>query len=458
MGGYIHWHEGLFMQPHHLQELQRQTHERITEERRLNRPYPYGVADMQLAADALENMTVQFDQLKAILPGGLYVALGENADIPALDIKSAFSSATEPLTVSLGVPRRHAGRANVLSEEQAGNRQVNCRYSTAAIEMRDENTGDNPQTVLVRRINARLLLDTDDRADLEILPLLRIARAAGDQVGLPRLDADFLPPCLVLGGSPALRQMARDLANQVNASRKELILQMKRGGFRVENMRGIHFEQVLRLRTLNRFGPRLHLLSQAPGTTPLELFLTWSDLLGELAALYPGEASDGDPEYDHDRPGPAFAALARRIRRFLRGSVKPGFLQVEFAPQAGVLVADLTDEHLTLPNEYYLGIRSGMEPQKLMALAEDGNRFKVMAHSMIQRAIWGMRLQAERVPPLELPAQTGLHFFRFKLDESARMWEAIGEEKKIAIKWPDMENEDCRIALYMTVPHGEVSP
>lgn len=74
------------------------------------------------------------------------------------------------------------------------------------------------------------MLDSDDRTDMETLPLLRIGHGAGQDVGLPKQDPAFVPACLVLSGSPTLRELLRDLANQIEASRKELVLQMTRGG------------------------------------------------------------------------------------------------------------------------------------------------------------------------------------------------------------------------------------
>ena len=45
----------------------------------------------------------------------------------------------------------------------------------------DENTGENYKPVQHRRVNARLLLDDEDRSDLDVIPLLRVTRAAGEE-------------------------------------------------------------------------------------------------------------------------------------------------------------------------------------------------------------------------------------------------------------------------------------
>ena len=52
--------------------------------------------------------------------------------------------------------------------------------------------------VQMRRLNARLLLEEDDKTGMEVLPILKVVHATGKDAGLPRADETFIPPCLVL--------------------------------------------------------------------------------------------------------------------------------------------------------------------------------------------------------------------------------------------------------------------
>src|SRR2546430_13383061 len=108
--GLVHWHEGLFIQPHHFQVMQRQLIEQSIGERRLAFPYPYGLIDAKISADALENMLVRFDRLRVVMPSGLEVSVPENAELPALDIKQAVWSRGGCFCVSIAGPVWDAGR------------------------------------------------------------------------------------------------------------------------------------------------------------------------------------------------------------------------------------------------------------------------------------------------------------------------------------------------------------
>jgi len=434
---------------------------RLTRDRRLRWTHPYGLIEARISDDQLENMRVSFDRLRAIMPSGLEVSVPENATLPSLDIKEAFTSTAAPLTVSLGVPLWSPSRGNVVEKGTEQDWRVKRLYGLSETEIADENSGGNPQPILVRQINARLLLDDDDRSDLEVLPLLRIVRAAGEDVGLPRRDAEYIPPCLVIGGSPVLRELLRDMANQVVASRNKLAVQLSRGGFSVETMRGVQFEQMLRLRTLSRFGVRLTAMVQMPASVaPFEMYLELTQLLAELAALRPDRDQFETINYNHDKPALAFKEVCTRIRGLLKGAVPARFMKAAFtlAPEQNMMVATLTDEAVSLANQYFLAIATKQDPSELAALVLDRDRFKLMPLTLAGQRVFGIQLAQELYPPVELPAQVGLHYFRLVPAESARLWERVRQEKSIAVRWPGIESSDYQITMYMTIPSIDGEP
>jgi type VI secretion system protein ImpJ len=450
--GQVHWHEGLFLQPHHLQGLQHWAGEQLIASRKLAYAYPYGLIDARVSPDGLENLMVRFDRLRIVMPSGVEVHVPDNCDLPALDIKKPFSEGAGSFTVLLGVPLWYPNRGNTIELGSQDDWRTKRIYRVVETSVPDENTGENPQPLLTRRINARLLLEDDDRTDLEVLPLIRITHATGNDVGMPRQDPTFIPACLVLSGSPTLRDLCRDLANQIDASRKELVIQLARTGFTIDTMRGVQFEQVMRLRTLNRYAAVLPQLVMVPAITPFEIYLQLRQCLGELAALHPDRDQFETAPYDHDNPAIAFNELSQRIRALLRGAVTARFLKVDFVKEGGLFTATLTDEHLTAPNEYFLAIKTREDAKALATLVENADQFKFMARSLAAQRIWGVKLAEERHPPLELPSQAGLHYFRLNRGESQRMWDRIKDEKQVAIRWPDAEKSDFAITLYMTVP------
>lgn len=116
MNEQLHFNEGLYLEPHHLQAMQRGIYARFADERRLQCGYPYGLIEARLSPDALNNHLVQFARLRVVMPSGLLVEFPDNADLPPLNIRHAFDSSVEPFTVSLGVPMWKPDRSNALEE------------------------------------------------------------------------------------------------------------------------------------------------------------------------------------------------------------------------------------------------------------------------------------------------------------------------------------------------------
>ena len=454
--GMVHWHEGLFLQPHHLQATQRDYCERIWRERRLGWAYPYGVIDAKLSIDALENMLVRFDRLRAVMPSGVEVDFPESAELPGLDIKRVFATSSGSFTVSLGVPMYQPARANTVEQGNTDGARVKRIFKVAEGERADENTGENRQPMLLRRVNARLVVDGDDVADMEVLPLVRIVHATGEDLGRPQQDKTFVPPCLLLSGSGVLRPLVRDLGNQLETVRREAVIETTRGGFSIENLRGIQIEQLMRLRILNAYAARLPAIAMASGVTPFEAYLEMRTLLAELASLAPDRDPWEAPKYDHDNPAVCFFEVDRRVRQLLARSAVPKFIKINFEREGAILAAAMEDKHVTAPTEYFLGVKSKGDPMALAKLVESADKFKLMPRSMERLMILGVRLAEERHPPYELPAQPGLSYFRLLRTESKTMWERIVQEKKMAIRWPESEPFDySEVALYMTVPEGQ---
>ena len=449
----IHWEEGLFLQPHHLQRMQKSLFDLVGRERGLTWPYPYGVVEGQLSADDLRAFRIQFKRLRVVMPGGLEVHFPENAELPTVDIKQAFASLTGGFMVYLGVPLWFDARANTLNGHN-GDSRAKLLYRVSEIECADENTGENPKPLLVRRINARILLEGEDRSDLEVLPLFRVTRSTTEESSVPQLDPDFVAPALVLNASPVLREIVRDLSSQIEASRKELVVQVARGGFSIETLRGLQFEQILRLRTLNRFAARLPALVAAGSLSPFVFYLELRELYSELTALYPDKDDFDVLPYNHDNPVLCFRELSHKIRAYVRGSVAPSFLKVPFVQDGEYLSAGFTDEHFSKPTDYFLGIRSKEDPRGLAAFVEDADKFKLMPRSLATRAIWGVRLKEERIVPLELPAANDLHYFRLLRADSQRVWDLLKMEKQAIIRWTGKEDADYQVTLYMTGSNG----
>jgi type VI secretion system protein ImpJ len=453
-GGLIHWYEGLFLQPHHLQAMQREAIGRAASERALGFAYPYGVVESDLSRDALENRIIRFDRLRIVMPGGLELNVPEDSDLAPLDISKKAVPASGSLLIKIGVPMWYPLRANTIDLGSEDGKDVKRRYRVRETELVDENTGRNTFPVQLRRINAKLLVDGEDETDLEVLPLVRVANPAAGDVGLPRRDDEFFPPCLLMEGWPPLRDLIQELVDQVEATRSQVVKDITREGFDIQALKPVQFKQLLKLQTLNRLTPRLRHYVRVRGVPPLETYLILRELLGELAALQPNEDLYELPDYDHDNCAVGFIDLCDRIRTLLGGEEEAAFIKIPLKHEQGAYAAkELKPEHLGLA-EYYLAINSATDPAQVAALVHNPDKFKFMPFKRVHAAVRGVELRFDHHPPSQLPSGAGLSYFRLVRGSAAsqKMWDYIADEKALGVTFPGVDASDFQMTLYGRLP------
>lgn len=457
----VHWHEGLFLQPHHLQTLQRSVFTGIWGERRLSMPFSYGVIEARLAKDDLADNRIKFDKLTVAMPSGTLFRFPQDAILPTLDIREAFRDRAGGFTVGLALPLWQASGENTidLGKAKPGQKLI---YQVAEVPVPDENTGLNAQPMQLRKLNGMLMFDDERRSDVEYIPLVKVVRQVSDDAaGLPRPDPFFVPPTLLLNGAPVLYQLVKDLTSQVCATREQLATQLANTPLDLRSLQGSQYEHLGRLRCLSRSASLLpSLLDDSPnvagcaGRVPLfDLYLALKDLLAELTSLYPGKGILEPLPYDHDNPYPPFADLDAKIRSFLGGISGPRYRKIEFQLDDGVFVGDLNPEFFKEATGYYLSVETPLDPATLVRLVEDRDRFKLMPASYGLRAIRGLMLKEERHPPLELPVKAKQYFYRVNVDESGRIWEHFMREPQGIIHFDAADHSKYKLTLYATVPN-----
>ena len=458
----VHWHEGLFLQPHHLQTLQRSMLSNIWGERRYSMPFSYGVIEARLAPDDLAAHRVKFDKLHVAMPDGTLFRYPEDAELPTLDIRRAFEGSTSGITIGLALPLWRANGRNTLEYKEPSLDKV--IYKVVEVEACDENSGQNPQPMQVRKLNGLLMVDSDEgsRQDVQFLPLVKIIRqVTGDTAGQPRADPSYVPASLLLCSSPAIFQLVRDLVSQICATREQLATQLAGAQIDLRSLQGGQFEHLSRLRCLTRSAALLpSLIDEYVGgcsgrVPPFDIYLALRDLLAELTSLYPGRGIADPLPYDHDSPWPPFADLELKLRSFLGAIIKPRHRKIDFHydMQKRWFVGELRSDFFQNAIGYYLGIETtSMDPNSLGRLVEDPDHFKLMPESFGPRALRGLILQEERVAHADLPVKPGRFFFRINAQDSDRIWDFFKREPSGIVKFEAPDYSKFRISLYATIP------
>src|SRR5206468_11947359 len=104
------------------------------------------------------------------LHDGTLVRVPEDGALAPLDLRGPLERHS-PVEVCLAVPSLQLGRANVGNPGDEGVRYIADTPADGAF---DENTGQNPRPVQLRRLNFRLVADASGQTGYDILPIARV--------------------------------------------------------------------------------------------------------------------------------------------------------------------------------------------------------------------------------------------------------------------------------------------
>lgn len=452
----IHWAEGLFLEPQHLQRSQVLTQQQTWQTLSLCLPYAYGLIDLEIDEEALEAKRIVLTKLSAIMPDGTEISMPGNCRVPPLQLdlnppvanaqmstNPAWQAGSSGLMVYLSLPSLSVTDSNLGVKNKSG------RYSLAAESMLDENTGDNEVSLIVREYNVQLT--TKDQATTShcVLPICRIRYSS--QLKL-QLDKTYLPPFVTVSDSCPLLPWATELLFMLKNCRVNLEADIEKDGFDSKLVTGADMLRLTQLAALNSFIERAENFLQPQKITPFALALELCDLLGRLSVLNP-LAHARSPLYQHEDAFPMFQELSLRIRTLLsRGNTSQEFACLEFGlDQQGFLgLFNLPDTFFSA-GQYFLAVSFECELKERIADVENGDNFRLLDVESFKDRVRGVKLMHLRYPPHFLPSLNHTLWFRLMIEDSLKVWDYIREDRAMVIDYAPSLFVSLRASLYFSV-------
>lgn len=307
-GQAIHWYEGMFLRPQHFQATQRHLLEVAGRGDKWDLHYNWGLRAIELD---LGQHRLAIRRLKARLPGGTLVAVPEDGCLPEVDLKTALRRQPS-VTAYLAVPRLQSSRANI----NPANSPNGARYLVDTQQLEDENTGLNPATVEVRRLNLKLFLSSEEPGDLEALPLARFMKPDRPGGG-PQLDESYIPRSWP--ATPGSRLSNTDSGNSADDSARRSTDWPRRSSPRTSPSTARppapgNFSNCSGCST--RPMP-LSVAVAAEGIHPLTVYGELCRLVGRLAIFRAQRRVPELPKYDHGNLGVCFGRIEQYINDLL---------------------------------------------------------------------------------------------------------------------------------------------
>jgi type VI secretion system protein ImpJ len=432
----VHWHEGMFLRPHHFLAAQQYGSHQANLSEKWDLHYNWGLRSIQVNLDSLTNSRFVVGSLAARLRDGTLVAIPEDGVLPDLDLKAALAGRSE-VTISLGLPLLQQGKANVASDGKV----EGVRYLLDTLHLDDENTGVNAQPVKVRLLNFKLLLSSDDHAGYEVIPVARIKKSSGSEPA-PQLDPTYIPPVLACDAWPWLS--GRDGLLQVIYYRigkkvEEQANQIAERGYSFDSQtQGVPMT-FAQLRVLNEAYALLGTLVFAKGIHPLAAYLELCRLVGQLAIFGPTRRPPELPRYDHDDLGGCFYKVKQHIDGLLDNFIEPEYKERPFVGAGMRMQVSLEPKWVETAWEMFIGVQSPQNDEECIRLLTPGQLDMKVGSSdrvdtIFRQGQAGLSFAHCPRPPAALPKAPRQVFFQVNRESNAAEWQKIKQSLTLAIR------------------------
>ncbi len=432
----VHWHEGMFLLPQHLQAAQRHGAHQTRLGDRWTQHYGWGLRACELDLDALANHRLVVRKLHARLGDGTLVTVPEDGLLPDLDLQGALDR-VGTVRVYLAVPTFDLSRANV-SVNGADDR---ARYRVDALELEDDSSGQHPQPVEVRRLNLKLLLSTADRAGYETVPVAQLKKADRAEAA-PELDTAYIPPLLACDAwKPLARDILEHLYDRVGALLTRLAALVVSRRISLESQSPGDRLLLEQLRALNEAFALLRVMTFAQGVHPFPAYLELCCLVGRLVIFSRklGPRTPADlPLYDHDDLGRCFYAMRDYLHEILDFR-PPDYQERPFTREQDRMEVNLEPEWLDPTWEMFVGVDTPLTTdQCVQLLSPRGLDMKIASTAQVDAIFnqgrMGLLFTHAPQPPSVLPARPSLVYFQVDRKAEPGVWKDVEEQRALALR------------------------
>jgi type VI secretion system protein ImpJ len=433
----VHWHEGMFLRPHHFQAAERYATYLAGRAEKWDLNYNWGTRAIDIDRDALSNFRLVIRSLQARLRDGTAISVPEDGVLPAMDLKSAFEQGNNNFTVYLGVPVTNLGKANVADNGTPG---AGVRYLLDTQQLEDENTGVNPQPVQVRLLNFKLLLSTQDQSGYEVLPLARIEKSPKAEA-TPQLDETYIPPLLACDAwQPLAAGIIQQVYDRIGKKIELLAQQVVSRGITFDSQ-GQGDQQIFeQLRIANEAYALLGVLGNAQGVHPLPLYTELCRLVGQLAIFGAQRRTPDLPRYDHDDLGTCFYRAKQYIDQYLDIMVEPEYKERPFVGAGLRMQVSLEPSWLEPVWQMFVGVQSPLSTEDNIRLLTKAGQLDMKIGSservdeIFRLGSAGLRFAHSPRPPRALPSTPGLVYYQISREATPEEWQNVQRSLTLALR------------------------
>ncbi len=431
------WTEGMFLQPLHFQQLDRNISNWIESRCGGLQSYSWGITHLEIDQELLLLGKFAITVCRGIFPDGTPFNIPDQHTAPEpLDVSDEIKD--EIIYLALPVRR-------VLGKEIAWDKETDelSRYSMQEIEVKDTQSQSEQSGAVIQsgELWMRLRPSSKTQDAYVTIPLARVVEQKKDKRVV--LDSQFIPSCLFSSGSEQLANYIEEITGILHQKGEALANRLgtaSAGGVS-------EIVDFLLLQIVNRYQPLFTHFSTLEQLHPERLYSILIQMAGELATMtQENHRAISLPDYQHENLQVSFEPIVISLRAALSwvSETRAISIPIEEHPHQN-RTAIVHDKALLRDAEFILAVGAEMASDKLRSHIPRKTAIATVdkLRDLVMSQVPGIRLNPLAVAPRQIPYHKGMIYF--ELNKNDELWKSLEESGTIAIHfsgdYPGLELE-----------------
>ncbi len=419
------WAEGMFLGQQHFQLWDRYYETYQSLQVRSLSPMGWGLIDLDIDEEALENSRLRIRRCQVIFPDGRLVSYDAAEGEPlAMELEGGLAGNLE-IYLCLPANRSASGINGYQDHGQL------CSWQVDYQRVPDENDPSREREVMLGRPNLMLLSGEESRENFTWIKLAEV-RNEGD--GVFSVVPDYIPPLARIGASPRLSAQLQKLIELFSAKIRTLNDRRKQLSAATAGFGHSDLSDFLILQTLSGGLPLLLHLQENDDLHPERLYELLARIIGSLTPFSFDISVHQVPRYRHQELAAVFDELENLIRNLVDVAMPTRLDSLQLVRESDALLSVDNIDSSQLGNaSFYLAVLSDSDDPMWVSHFERMVKAAARAdiEMVVASALPGLKITHTQRPPSNLPIKSGYEYFH--IEPRGEFWDRVVEERTLAL-------------------------
>jgi len=435
----LYWHQGLFLQPQHFQQLQLQVDSAANAYSGARTGVYTGISNLQIDEAALKGGLFKIDAMDCVLSDGTLLRFPGNCSLSPLSLTGLDPDDSGAYEIFLGLAPLGKATSNLSQNDKGSKKRFLLNDTDVVPDMFDHHESIDIATL---NYDVQLLVGREALADQGFV-IEKIAEIMADGTGYS-LSKTFVGNINTIQCSPLLMSAIKTTRQSLIARYEQLESFSSLAGGHTSELSASTVSNMMALSVIAAYVPTFSHFADVPNTSPQQLYLSLRQLVAQLSAFSKrvslvgdtGDTSTSLLAYQPNNLGDCFQRAFKLVNVLLDELTIAPELLIELAVQGdGKYVNALTNDFIESSNRVYIRLRTSEDidskVDEILQYAKLGADLQVDIY--MKRSLPGVKLDYLARKPLGVASTPNSYYFA--LDRHSFEWQKVADSTRIGFVW-----------------------